>query len=76
VIKPVTGPTVTYEGTSSGMTINDTRYEFTDGRVFLAKSTAGTVSVEQSSIPVGSAHYDVEIDSIAKRPEIQEFLAL
>ena len=68
------GPDVQYEGDSNGLTINGTRYEFTDGRVFLVTTTGGTVSAKQLNIPIGSTQYDAEIDSISKRKEIQEFL--
>ena len=73
-IEPTTGPAVQYEGDSNGLTINGTRYEFTDGRVFLVTTTGGTVSAKQLNIPIGSTQYDAEIDSISKRKEIQEFL--
>ena len=73
-IQPATGSTVQYEGDSGGLTINGTRYEFASGRVFLVSTTGGAVSAEQLNIPVGSAQYDAEIDSISKRKEIQEFL--
>ena len=73
-IQPAAGPAVQYEGDSNGLTINGTRYEFTDGRVFLVTTTGGTVSAKQLNIPIGSTQYDAEIDSISKRKEIQEFL--
>ena len=73
-IQPATGPTVQYEGEPDGLTINGTRYEFTNGRIFLVTTTGGTVSVKQLNIPIGSAQYKEEIDSISKREEVQKFL--
>jgi hypothetical protein len=73
-IQPSTGPSVEYEGEADGLAINGTRYDFASGRVFLVTATGGTVSAQQLSIPIGSSRYDMEIDSISKRKEIQDFL--
>ena len=73
-IKPKEGLAVQYEGDSGGLTINGTRYEFANGRVFLVATTSGTVSARQLNIPIGTAQYDVEIESISKQENIQEFL--
>ena len=74
-IQPATGPAVQYEGDSDGLTINGTRYEFANGRVFLVTTTGSMVSEQQLSVPIGTARFDAEIDSIVKRKEIQNFLA-
>ena len=44
-IKPTTGPTIRYERISGGLNINGTNYEFANGRVFLASTKEGKVSV-------------------------------
>ena len=74
-IKPTIGPTVHYKGTSGGLDINGTNYDFANGGVFLASTKEGEVSVSQLDIPISDAKYDAEIDRIAEREEVQAFLS-
>ena len=74
-IKPTTGPTVRYESISGGLNINGTNYEFANGRVFLASTKEGRVSISQLDIPISDAKYDAEIDRIAELEEVKEFLS-
>lgn len=74
-IKPTTGPTVRYESISGGLNINGTNYECANGRVFLASTKEGKVSVSQLDIPISDAKYDAEIDRIAELEEVKAFLS-
>ena len=74
-IKPTTGPTVRYESISGGLDINGTNYDFANGRVFLASTKEGKISVSQLAIPISDVKYDAEIDRIAELEEVQEFLS-
>ena len=74
-IKPTTGPTVRYESISGGLDINGTNYDFANGRVFLASTKEGKISVSQLAIPISDAKYDAEIDRIAELEEVQGFLS-
>ena len=73
-IKPKEGPTMEYQGDSNGVVINGTEYNFAQGRVFLAETKGGVVTVQQLNIVIGDAHYDAEMDSPRKHDEIQAFL--
>jgi len=73
-IKPDDAPAVNYEGDPDGLTIDGTRHEFTNGRIFLVETKGGTTTVEQIDIPVGSANYQEELSSIQQHKEIQDFL--
>jgi hypothetical protein len=74
-IEPTTGPTVHYKRTSGGLDINGTNYDFANGRVFLASTTEGKISVSQLDIPISDASYEAELDRIAELEEVQEFLS-
>ena len=81
-VKPVSGPTVHYDGSSGGIGIDGTKidiegteYKFANGRVFLVSTEADKISVRQLDIPISDARYDAEIDRIAELEEVQEFLS-
>ena len=81
-VKPVSGPTVHYDGSSGGIGIDGTKidiegteYKFANGRVFLVSTEGDKISVRQLDIPISDARYDAEIDRIAELDEVQEFLS-
>lgn len=73
-IKPKEGAVVEYKGDSDGIVINGTEHKFAKGRVFLAETTGGVVTVEQLDTEIGDAHYNAELDSLRKHDDIQAFL--
>ena len=81
-VKPVSGPTVHYDGSSGGIGIDGTKidiegteYKFANGRVFLVSTEGDKISVRQLDIPISDAKYEAEIDRIAELEEVQEFLS-
>ena len=81
-VKPVSGPTVHYDGSSGGIGIDGTKidiegteYKFANGRVFLVSIEGDNISVRQLDIPISDARYDAEIDRISELEEVQEFLS-
>lgn len=73
-IEPEQGPLVEYQGDTTGLIINGTRYEFAGGRVFLVSTADDKVSAKQVDLPVGYGHFEVEFEAITKRKEVQDFL--
>ena len=81
-VKPVSGPTVHYDGSSGGIGIDGTKidiegteYKFANGRVFLVSIEGDKISVRQLDIPISDANYEAEVDRIAELEEVQEFLS-
>ena len=81
-VKPVSGSTVHYDGSSGGIGIDGakidiegTEYKFANGRVFLVSIQGDKISVRQLDIPISDAKYEAEIDRISELEEVQEFLS-
>lgn len=74
-INPGKGQTVKYKGSASGLEINASKYNFTNGRVFLVSPSEDTISVSQLNVPIRDASYASEIDRIMKTEEVQQFLS-
>ena len=74
-ITPEKGEAVTYQGSASGLDINGSQYNFTNGRVFLVSTTEDTISVRQLNVPIGDAVYDTEIGRIVETEDVQAFLS-
>ena len=81
-VKPLSGPTVHYDGSSGGIGIDGTKidiegteYKFANGRVFLVSTEEEKISVRQLDIPISDLRYDAEIDRIAELDEVNEFLS-
>ena len=66
---------LTFEGTSEGIEINGTQFDFSSGRIFIATHSGDVFSVTQVEIPLEEAGYEAEIDRLRQRPEIQDALA-
>ena len=68
------GPSVNYEGDPTGITINGTRYEFINGRVFLVTTKGGSVTSRQIDVPFTAGDYEKDLDSLATHKEVEAFL--
>ena len=73
-IKHNEGPDIEYTGKPDGIDINGTEYAFTDGRIFLAGTKEGTVSVQQLVVPIGEGHYKEELALLENLEEVRSFL--
>lgn len=74
-ISSKTGTAVDYEGNSSGLTLNGTHYNFTDGKVFLVSTQQSNVSVTQLKLQIEESTYAKEIDRLAKTEEVKQFFS-
>lgn len=65
-ISPASGPKVTYAGDSVSLRIGDQKFPLAKGRVFLAATRGGKLSIQQLDIPIDPT----ELSSDALRSEV------
>lgn len=74
-IKPKEGTVLEYKGEVDGIEISGSKYDFENGRVFLATTKGEKISIEQLGIPIGEGPYEEELESIQKDEKVRAFLS-
>ncbi|MEM7145014.1 MAG: hypothetical protein AAF591_07740 [Verrucomicrobiota bacterium] len=67
-------PVLVFQGSPEALEINGTRYNYSDGRVFLASYLKGELTVKQLDLPIKDADGKDEIARLSEQPEVQDFL--